>query len=336
VKTISGLGQVEANAVADLSFRVSGQVSEILVKEGDTVQAGEVLAKLDPSDAQISYHQAELNLENAQISLQDLSKPPSDDDIKVAKANLASAQASYSSSQPSAQDLASAELKYKQAQDNYNAQQAARAHMGGTPDQITMQDAKVGQASFNMEIARLQLDSLQHPNNASAWSASLRIQQAELQLKQLEAGPSQQQIDSATIAVEKAQAALQDAQTTIDRLQLVAPISGVVTNVPLKVGDNVTPTIVVLEITDASQLWLTTPINELDVSSLHEGMPATIHLDALAGVDIPAEVNRISWLSTVNSDGITTYDTRLALKLNDPRIRIGMTGEAVIPVGEGS
>ncbi len=46
-------GRVDASRRAELSFRVSGQLQEILVKEGDLVEAGQVLARLDPADYEV-------------------------------------------------------------------------------------------------------------------------------------------------------------------------------------------------------------------------------------------------------------------------------------------
>ncbi|MEZ5573081.1 MAG: efflux RND transporter periplasmic adaptor subunit [Halioglobus sp.] len=46
-------GKVDASQRAELSFRVSGQLKELLVKEGDLVEEGQVLAKLDPADYEL-------------------------------------------------------------------------------------------------------------------------------------------------------------------------------------------------------------------------------------------------------------------------------------------
>jgi RND family efflux transporter MFP subunit len=65
-------GVVDAIQKADLSFRVEGKLKEILVKEGDMVEKGQVLARLDPTDYQIklndrkaSYETAKANYERA-------------------------------------------------------------------------------------------------------------------------------------------------------------------------------------------------------------------------------------------------------------------------------
>lgn len=336
--TVSALGTIEANQVVQLSFQSSGEIAELPVQTGDYVEAGTVIAQLDYTSAQVAYQQAQLNLENAQVSLQQLYAPVSDSDLRTAQANIASAEAAYNATANSvtASDLQAAQLRYQQAQIAYDAQVYTRTHMNGTDAQLTLQDAAVGSASFDQEIARLQLEKLQTPDNAGLWSASTRIASAKLQMESLLAGPTQAQIDTAELAVRRAQASLTDAETALKRTQIIAPISGVITAVLAEQGQSVGASTAVVEISDLSQLWLTAPINELDVSSVQVGMPATVQLDALPDVNFPATVEQIDWLSTVTND-IVNYNARVALTNTDPRIRVGMTAEAFIDTGsEGS
>lgn len=52
-------GRVDADKRAELAFRVAGKVQELLVKEGDMLQQGDVVAKLDPTDFQIAVENKE-------------------------------------------------------------------------------------------------------------------------------------------------------------------------------------------------------------------------------------------------------------------------------------
>jgi HlyD family secretion protein len=233
-------------------------------------------------------------------------------------------------------DLQAAQLKYQQAQAQVAALQQARQLMNGTDDQIALQDAKIGAATFNAEISRLQLQQQTTPNSASLWQASIRITQAQLNLDKLTAGPTQAQLDSAQLAITRAQAAIDDAETAIKRMQLIAPHSGTVTALNLTAGQPAGSQTAAIEITDLSQLRITVPVNELDIERVQAGADATIKLDALPGVDIPGKVENIGWLSTTSSDGIVTYGVRIALDTTDPRVRIGMTGEVAIDTGSAN
>jgi RND family efflux transporter MFP subunit len=58
-------GRVDASQRAELSFRVPGRLQEILVKEGDMVEEGEVLARLDPTDYQLVYEDRKATFDNS-------------------------------------------------------------------------------------------------------------------------------------------------------------------------------------------------------------------------------------------------------------------------------
>ena len=330
--SVSALGTIEANEVAQLSFLTAGEIAEVLVEVGDEVSVGDVLVQLDRTASQIAYDQAVLNMERAEISLQELYEV---DEIALtsAQASITSAQGSYSSvaNAVSPEQIAAAELRYQSALTAYNAEAQARSNMNGSSEEIALQDAAVGAASFNLEIARLELDSLQNPSNANLWAASANINEAQLELEQLLAGPTQAQIDSAELAVQRAEAALIDAETALLRTQLMAPIAGVVTAVNVEPRDAVSAATLVVEISDLSQLWLVAPVHELDVSQIAEGMSASVRLDALPNTEIAATVETISWLGIETND-IINYDTWFALATNDSQVRLGMTGEATVEV----
>ncbi len=119
-------GAIIPASEVQLSFPTSGMLSELFVQVGDRVEAGDILARLDDSDAQkvlanvqlqlaqaamktdasstttgisyddISIEQARINLEQAQAALADLLNwEPDEDEITLAEANLEAAQAGY-------------------------------------------------------------------------------------------------------------------------------------------------------------------------------------------------------------------------------------------------
>jgi len=74
---ITASGNLALSVVEDLAFEMAGAVEEILVKEGDSVAEGQLLAKLDTSEwdkeltnLELALLQAEINLENAELTLE--------------------------------------------------------------------------------------------------------------------------------------------------------------------------------------------------------------------------------------------------------------------------
>lgn len=328
---IAVLGTVAENDSASLTFQSSGTVSEVFVQAGDRVEVGTVLARLDSESAQIAYNQAQLDLENAEINLADLLAPPDEDEIELARLGIVSAQASYSDAADTGTDdqIAQQQIRYQQAVDNYNLEVQRRANMNGSDEELALQDAAVGEASFNAEIERLRLEELQNPDNSSLWQAGVRVQIAQLQYDQLFAGSDAAQVANAELNVEIARVDLAQAEANLRQLEIISPIAGVITEVNINVGDSVSSSTTAIAMTNLSQLWLTAPVNELDLDQINEGMTARITLDALPDESFAATIDRIEWIG-VESDGIVEYDAWFLLTTEDARVRPGMTGEANI------
>lgn len=78
VISVSGTGQVAAGAQVDLKPKVSGDVTALMVSEGQSVRAGTLIAQLDATDAQKAVRDAQVNLESAQLSLDKLKQSTAD------------------------------------------------------------------------------------------------------------------------------------------------------------------------------------------------------------------------------------------------------------------
>lgn len=334
---VTGIGKVEAESVASLSFTRIARVADIYVKQGDSVIAGDVLATLVQDDEQLTYERSLLNLQLAELQLQDVTEPVDESAIRVAEANLRSAQAAYLSIQNavSPEDLQVAELRYQQALDAKTRAESERTNAdGGQVDQYyQILDAQVGAAGFNAEIARLQFEALKGGNSGALGAASGRILQAERELERVKAGPTQAQIDQSTIAVQQAQLQVDQAAQILAKMSLIAPFDGVISAVNVQTGSVVSPALPAIELTDISVLHVVVQVDEIDIRQLKEGLAARVKVDALPGVELPAIIQTIALVGT-NDNGIINYDVEVQLDSNDPRIRAGMTAEAAVIVDE--
>jgi HlyD family secretion protein len=328
---VSGIGRVESDQRANLSFSGAGTVAEILVTPGTAVSAGTVLARLDNDAQRIAVDQATLAAEAARVRLQDILAGPDAGQIAVAQANVDAARGAYNASfqNASADDIRAAELAYEQALARLAAaEEARRTAPGGQPEQsYQLLEAAIGEASFNAEIARLQVEQVRTGSGAQQGSAFARLEQAQAELEQLMAGPQQAQIDSANIAIAQAEAALERAQSALDDTLLTAPFDGVIGSISIEVGALVTPTLPVGEIYDVEPLRVEVKVDEIDVREISEGMSATVTFDALENVLLPVTIEQIA-LVGVSENGIISYPVTLRLESADPRVRVGMTAEA--------
>lgn len=335
--TVSALGTIEAEAVARLSFTAPGRVAEVLVKPGDYVLAGDVLVRQADVSQRNAYEQALLALQTAQLRQEQLLQPVDEAQVRIAEANLNSALGAYAAVQNavSADQLRAAELRVEQArQAKEDAIRARTTASGGQPDEYySILDAQVGAASFNEEIARLQLESLRTSNRDQLAVAGARVAQAQRELERVKAGPTQAELDRAAIAIRQAEAQVQQAERALARTALTAPFDGVVSLVNAEVGALTAPGTPVVEIVDVTPLRLNVQIDEVDVRQVSEGMPVRVQLDALPGVRFPAAVAQIALVGR-NDNGIISYEARLQFDPDDPRVRVGMTADAAILVEE--
>jgi HlyD family secretion protein len=151
VETASASGKIEPVVQVDVKSRVSGQVIEVLVKVGDQVEAGQLLVRLDPVDAQRALAAARVAKNRAAA------------DVQAAKASLAVA-----------------ELESENSAATYNvARQSADLGLGSSDAARTSQSASRVAAS-NITLKKAQLSASQ----AQLASADLDVQDAELRLKE--------------------------------------------------------------------------------------------------------------------------------------------------------
>jgi HlyD family secretion protein len=334
---VSAVGAIEAEAVANLSFTRPGRVVEVLVQPGDGVKAGDPLLRLGNEVEQIALEQAQLSLQLARLQRQDLNKPADDASIKVAEANLNSAWGAYLGLQKAVtpEDIRSAEIKHEQAKKAQEDAEYARTHaQGGQPEAFYQRlDAQIGAASFNTEIAQLQLETLRNPSKGQFNAAYARVIQAKRELERVKAGPTQAEVDRADIAIQQAQAQLDQAQMNLSRMTLTAPFDGVVSQVNIEAGALVAPGLPTVQLTNVSSLHVTVQVDEVDIRQIRAGLPVRLRLDALPSLELPGRVDKIALVGN-SSNGIINYDVRLVLNASDPRVRIGMTTDAAIIVEE--
>ncbi|NUQ05032.1 MAG: hypothetical protein HUU31_14195 [Anaerolineae bacterium] len=171
--TISAVGAVEADQVAQLSFSLPGRIAEVLVSAGQSIRAGDVVARQGDETQRLTLEAAQLALAAAELNRDDLLAGPSESDLAIAEANIEAAIGAYNSIAGAVDpdQVRAAELQVGAAQQALSDAQTRRVTAGGSPEQIALLDAQIGEASFNAEMARLNLETLQQGASAQAAGA---------------------------------------------------------------------------------------------------------------------------------------------------------------------
>lgn len=176
--TVSGSGTVEPAQSRALAFPVSGTVSEVLVDIGDTVTAGQALARLDTAELEMAVQQAEANLKSAQATYAAAhGEGATEADIAAAQAQLRSAQASLSKTRngdATAADIASAEAQLESAQASL-----ATLLAGPTADDLSSAQTKVEQAQLTLQSQRTSLAAAKAKAASAVTTAANNLRDAQ-------------------------------------------------------------------------------------------------------------------------------------------------------------
>ncbi len=150
-------------------------------------------------------------------------------------------------------------------------------------------------------------------------------------LVHLESAQLEDQVKNAALSVDNARLGLRNAQDMLDEYQIKAPISGTVTQKDMNAGDNIgqvgTKTMAV--ISDLSALTFDMLIDELDIPQVALGQTVEITVDALPGRVFTGYVDKIN-INGTTANGVTNYPVTVMVENPDPDLLPGMNVSAEI------
>jgi multidrug efflux pump subunit AcrA (membrane-fusion protein) len=361
VLAATGSGTLIPNQQVSFGFKKSGKISDVLVKLGDHVKTGQVLARVDDPTVQLEYNQAQANLAA-------LSSPSS---IATAEQTLQDAKASYATARDTLQGLIGPDLLV--AEDNFNnAQQqveltkaaAEKNPSAGNNKKVT--DAEATLTKMQSILARAQNDytgkyvlqmfiypvrnshgvttsrQLFAPTDVeiSAAHATYEIAIANLNDAQnyvdvLNGTLPVDQVPASSITqINEAQTTFDQAKANLDATQLIAPIDGVITAITLNVGDNAGTSAAVTISNTVQPYTLDVYLDETDWDKARVGFDATITFDMLPNKTYPGKVTEV-FPALDRSSGTPLAHIRVQLNSNiNVDLPAGATGSVDIIGGK--
>jgi HlyD family secretion protein len=340
---------IEPDRWGELHFDAAGDVVEVLVEEGDTVSAGDVLAHLETTDleravvqAELDLSQAKLRLSQAELRLEQLQEPADEADIRQAENAVDQAAAALKAAQLDLtavtnstllnESLEDAQELFDEMQHRYDVR-VKDYESGDQPDYWY-----VDQAQENLDDARLNLDRILQQGNAQSQAARNAVsralqthQEAQDALARLLEEADPLDVAAAQKDIEAAQLDLDQARSNLEDAILSAPFAGIVTKLDVDAGDTVAPgqTVVVMA-TLAQLLARTVDLTELDVARVAEGQSAVVTVDALPNQGFAGQVRDIS-LQSEDYRGDVVYAVTVELAdVSDVPLRWGMTARVEI------
>ncbi len=351
VPTVTNDGRVSAEgrlapvrSVA-LSFQSNGELGELLVSEGDLVEQGAVLARLGKTEAlQAALSQAKLEQLSAQQALDDLKEKATLARQEYGKA-LSEARAALNEAQHTLNNLDTDDFQEDLDERNLDVQEAKEElddkkeeldkYQDLDPDNATRKNAQTDydDALLDYNNAVYERDKLQNQleqARADVALATARLEDAQREYDQRQAGPDPDDLALAETRVAAANAQVDAAQRALDNAELVAPWRGTVADLnDMDPGESVVAGRTVLTLADFSA-WVveTRDLTELDVVAVEPGQAVRVIPDALPGLELGGTVESIDRVFTERSGDIL-YTVRIRLAEGDPRLRWGMTVEVV-------
>ncbi|MHB1294060.1 MAG: efflux RND transporter periplasmic adaptor subunit [Anaerolineae bacterium] len=337
---VSATGSLAAERTQPLVSASAGAIAEVLVAEGDRVEAGQVLARMDAADLALNVRQAEAAVRVAEASLGRAQLGASEAEIAAAEAAVAAAQASLVDLQrgPSERDLELARLAIDQAKNSLWAAQGNRDNIQGNP--VASQGAKdnaeaqVLNAELAVTIAELQYAQLQEPTSASALrAAESQLATAQSSLDRLRTAPSDRDIAVAQAQLDQAKVGLDIAREQQANAEITAPFAGVLATWILHPQDVLTPATSFGTLIDDKVYHIDVDIDETEISAVQVGQQVAVTLDAFPDESFEGRVAGIESVGN-NAQGIVTYGVRIELSPTDLPVRPLMTSAVTIVVAQ--
>jgi len=274
-------GNVDIRQVS-LAFDGSGRVAELRVQEGDRVQAGAVLARLDVSTLRLQADQAEAQIDAQQQNLLRLQRGARPEEVAQARSRATASQV----------DAARAEQELARLQ-----QVAASTEGRG----VSAQDLDRAKATAQVARAR---------SNEQAQALQL-----------VERGARQEDVAATAAQLKGARAQLALLRHQINLGELKAPADAMVRSRLLEAGDMATPQRPVFALALGGPKWVRVYVGEPDLGRVRPGQPARVLTDSRPGEALQGQVAFVSPVAEFTPKSVQTEELRTSL-VYEVRIRI--------------
>jgi HlyD family secretion protein len=330
---------------AQLSFRIAGRMIERLVDEGQTVQPGQVVARLDRTDQELAVSQSEANVSFAKAALAELEAGSRPEEIARAQAQVEQARFVLAELENGSRvqevadakaELERAEFAAKTAQAQLEQAKSDEERFAAmlksnvvsrreyevyhTQAQAARSTWEAAQASTRR--AREQLSLRQEgPRQEAIRQARAALEQAQQQFDLVKAGPRKETIEQARAKLEVAEKTLSQVRRQLEYTQLTAPFNSVVLSKSAEPGEYLNPGSPVVTVGDLEHVWLRAYVSETDLGKIRLGDPVEVTTDSYPGKTYRGKISFISSQAEFTPKSVQTFEERVKLMF---RIKIDL------------
>ena len=303
---LEGSGTVEARNIR-VGSKVGGRIDKVLVREGDTVEAGQVLISFDDKELQASLAQSRANAVKAERGF----RP---EEIAEARAAAAQAKAEYEQRRNGyrQEDIAAAEadLDRATADEVRTRLDFQRYDSLAQKDLVSKQQRDTAEANWKMAAALKQnaqhkLDELKRgyrPEEIA--SAEARYHQTQATLEKFEHGSRAEDIAAA-------RAALAYDEARYRERQVVAPSAATVEVLDVRPGDLIAPNTPIATLLERDQIYVRIYIPETEIGRVRVGQKAEIRVDSFPHQTFSGSVEQINQQAEFLPRNVQTREERV-------------------------
>jgi HlyD family secretion protein len=327
---LQGSGTVEARDIR-VGSKVGGRIDKVLVREGDTVQPGQVLITFDDKELQAALEQSQAAAEKARRGY----RP---EEIAEARAAAAQALAEYEQRKNGyRQDdiaAAQADLDRAKADETRARLDFQRYDALAQKDLVSKQQRDTAEANWRMALAQQQnsqhkLAELQRgyrPDEIAA--AEAHYLQTQATLAKLERGNRHEDVDLAKAAYSYDEARYRERQ-------VVAPAAATVEVLDVRPGDLIAPNTPVATLLERDQIYVRIYIPETEIGGVQLGQKTEVRVDSFPKKVFDGMIEQINQQAEFLPRNVQTREERVhqvfgvKVRIDDPsgRIRAGMAAD---------
>ncbi len=261
METVSASGRIFPEKEIKISSDVSGEVTEVLVKEGDSVRAGQLLVRV-----------------NAEIYK---------DQVTRGEAGVSVSKAQYANAMSNVEGTRSRQLQVAAQREQTQAQLENNRLAFKRNDQLH-RDGVISDAEF--ETVQGQLRQTE---------ASLKAIEAQIESAKSDVNSSQQSAQAAGFQLKSSEASLKELRTNLNKTSIYAPASGVVSKLNIEKGERVVGTAQmsgteIMRIANLSAMEVQCDVSENDILRVAVGNEVDIEVDAFSGRKFKGRVSEIA------------------------------------------
>ncbi len=341
-------GTVEARVIT-VGSRTGGRIKEILVHEGEHVEAGKPLVQLEPGDLDAQRLGAQGALDQVKATLEKVKSGARPEEIEEAKARATTAAAALQEARAGSrnEEVAAANARLVGAQVLVDKAQldADRSHKlfdSGAISQaeVDVTDSALRGAKAQRDAQKQVLDQLQNGvRHEQIAQASARAQEAQASSRLVQAGSRVEDIRGAEGAVLAAQGRLASIQVLIDELTIKAPRAALVETLDLRPGDILGPNAAAATLLEDDQLYVRIYVPETRIGRIKIGEEVPVTVDSFPGKTFAGVVEHINVVGEYSPRNLQTADeradqvfaTRVGLREGKDTLRAGMAAFIQVP-----